>query len=144
MFKKYYKEINLKLDSILKLFKEEKERRDKWERDKENMLFENIDEKCKLLNEKILLKDSLNVKEKLNDELEKETSSQKKTIKELTSEINSLVKYKTENENLKKEVKKLEKEIEKYREKGVVIPKKVPWSTIPRKSQPLKETVRPV
>lgn len=148
MFKK---KIEKRLENIEKLINdldvkitEETARRDKWERQKESYLFDEIDKNSKLQNEKTLLKDTLNVKEKIIEDLEKEIASKKEIIKSLTDEISKNVAYKNENESLNKEVKKLEKTIKAYEEKGIAIPKKVPGSTSPRKGQALKETIKPV
>lgn len=137
-------DINSKLTS-------QQEKREKWENNQEKFLYETIEaksklenDKNKLLEEKIHLKDALSIKEKLIEEQEKTISDLKQTIKDLTDEINSLVKYKNENESLKKDIKKLEKENTDLKEKGIVVPKKVTGSTMPKKKQAVKETVRPV
>ncbi len=145
------KNIENKIDNLIEIITKEHQRRDKWEAHKESLLFETMDakgkletEKAKLLEDKIILKDTINIKEKLVEDLTSQNTSYKKTIKDLSLEINSFVKYKNENDNLKKQLKKLEKEVEDYKEKGISVPKKVSGSTKPRKGQALKETVRTV
>lgn len=142
MFRKYFEKIETKLEKLNLKVIAEYERRDSWERNKEGLLFEMVSQKSqleedknKLLKEKITLKDELSLKEKLVTELERETTSGKQTIKNLLDEINSLVKFKNENEELKKENKKLEKENNAYKERYGNLPTKVPGSTMPRKKQ---------
>ena len=134
------KNIENKIDNLIEIITKEHQRRDKWEAHKESLLFETMDakgkletEKAKLLEDKIILKDTINIKEKLVEDLTSQNTSYKKTIKDLSLEINSFVKYKNENDNLKKQLKKLEKEVEDYKEKGISVPKKVSGSTKPRK-----------
>lgn len=145
------KNIENKIDNLTKKIIKEHQRRDKWEAQKERLLFETMDAKGKLekeiakhLEDKIILKDTINIKEKLVEDLTSQNTSYKKTIKDLSLEINSFVKYKNENDSLKKQLKKLEKEVEDYKEKGIAVPIKVKGSTKPRKGQALKETVRTV
>lgn len=88
-------------------------------------MFRKYFEKIEAKLEKLNLKDELSLKEKLVTELERETTNGKQTIKNLLDEINSLVKFKNENEELKKELKKVQKELKDLKEKGVVMPKKV-------------------
>lgn len=106
------------------------------------MLIDKVNENDKNLEKIIELKDRVNVQEKLIENQEKDIASQKETIKNLTSEINKLVKFKNENESLDKELKKVKKELTDLKEKGVVMPKKVPATKA--KPQTMKETVRPV
>ncbi len=137
-------ELKNSINSLAEMISKEFERRDKWEANKERMLFDTLGEKDRLLKKQVDLKDDLALKQKLNEELERENKSQKETIKDLLAEINELVVYKSKNEALEKSVKKLEKEISELKEKGLVVPKKVSGSTNPRKGQAVKETVRTV
>ena len=112
------KNIENKIDNLTKKIIKEHQRRDKWEAQKERLLFETMDAKgklekeiAKLLEDKIILKDTINIKEKLVEDLTSQNTSYKKTIKDLSLEINSFVKYKNENDNLKKQLKKLEIEV---------------------------------
>lgn len=116
-----------------------------------SMLIDKVNENDKNLEKIIELKDRVNVQEKLIESQEKDIASNKETIKNLTSEINKLVKYKNENETLKKENESSKKEnkdlkakLKKLEDKGVVLPTKVKGSTMPKKKQAVKETVRPV
>lgn len=135
-------EVDRKVTTIVALF-------EKFNSITGNMLVETVEQKSKLeedknklLGEKIELKDALAIRDKLTSEQEKDIASNKETIKNLTSEINKLVKYKNENESLDKELKKVKKELTDLKEKGVVLPKKVPATKA--KPQTMKETVRPV
>lgn len=135
-------EVDRKVTTIVALF-------EKFNSITGNMLVETVEQKSKLeedknklLGEKIELKDALAIRDKLASEQEKDIANNKETIKNLTSEINKLVKYKNENESLDKELKKVKKELTDLKEKGVVLPKKVPATKA--KPQTMKETVRPV
>ena len=103
-----FKRIEEKIDKIIKSQNEENKIRSKWEEIKEKYLFETLDAKgkletgnAKLLKENSNLKDALNTKEKLIEECEKSINDYKNIIKDLTSEINTLVKYK--NKSLEEE-----------------------------------------
>lgn len=127
-----FKRIETKIDKIIKSQTEENKRRAKWEDNKEKYLFEILDakgkletENKKLLKEQINYKDTIVVKDELIKVLEENEKSQKRTIQELTSEINNLVKYKNERESLIKEKEKLEKELEELKDKGMVLPKRI-------------------
>lgn len=168
----FFKRIEEKLDKIIKNQIEENKRRAKWEDNKEKYLFDALDakgkletENKKLLKEVINYKDTIKVKDELIEELEKKVESQKEIIKSLTNDTKIYVEYKTENEELKnnlmqtekendehlskidelkKENKELKKELKDLKDNGVMHKKKVKGSTMPRKGQRLKETIRPV
>lgn len=124
-----------------------------------------LNSKINTLIEQKDLKQELNLKNKQIEELEKKVESQKKATQELASEIKMYGDYKDENEELKnnlmqtekendehlskidelkKENKELKKELKDLKDNGVMHKKKVKGSTMPRKGQRLKETIRPV
>ncbi|MCM1052490.1 MAG: hypothetical protein NC483_00710 [Ruminococcus sp.] len=126
--KKMFLETNQKIDEALK-------QTDEW--NKNETLFNLIDEKDKALIELISLKDDIAVKDKTIKDQAKEIEEYKEKVKNLSLDYSKNMDYKSANEELAKKLKKSNKDLATYEELYGKLPKKVPGSTMPRKGQTL-------
>lgn len=136
------KDLGAKIDKALTVYKDTSLSEREF-----NLLAEKSDLQNELINSKtqiIKLKDEVKIKDKTIEDKSKELDEYKEKVKNLSYDYSKMMDYKAKYEEQKKENNKLQKQLDKLNEEGITLPQKVKGSTMPRKGQALKETVRPV